>query len=99
MDFGASTERLRCSVMQMELTMLSPHSVRFRGPALSRMARGALSAASISVIDRQPAADWGGQLQHYLVSVEARDGEDAVVRVQDAVGLHGAYSGFTPHSP
>jgi hypothetical protein len=51
------------------------------------------------VIDRQPAADWGGQLQHYVVSVEARDGEDAVVRVQDAVGLHGAYSGFTPHSP
>jgi hypothetical protein len=79
--------------------MLSPHSVRFRGPALSRMGRGALSAASISVIGRQPAADWGGQLQHYVVSVQARDSEDAVVRVRGAVGLHGAYSGFAPEAP
>ena len=78
----------------MELTILSPHSVRFRGPALSRRARGSLSASSISVIVRHPATDWGGQLQHFVVSVQARDGEDAVRRVREALASQGSYGWF-----
>jgi hypothetical protein len=59
------------------------------------MARGALSAAGIFVIERHAAADWGGQVQQYLVSIEARDGEDAVRRVSAALESHGSYGWFT----
>ena len=78
----------------MSLVALGPHFVRFHGPALDRMARGALSVAAVSVIERRPEPGWGGQRLHYTVLVEARDPEDAVRRVEDALGSRGSYSGF-----
>lgn len=76
-------------------TILTPIAVRFRGPALHRMARGALSAAGASVIERNASVEWGPQLQEYVVSVEARDAEDAVKRVRQALEAHGAYDRFS----
>jgi hypothetical protein len=81
----------------MQLTILSPHLVRFRGPALGRRARGALSASGASVIERQPSAEWGPQLQRYLVSVEARDGADAIRRIEMALQNEGTYNHFSTH--
>jgi acetolactate synthase regulatory subunit len=43
------------------------------------------------MIDRRRAPGWNGQLQRYLVSVRAWDGEDAVARVL-AVLPHGSFS-------
>jgi hypothetical protein len=79
--------------------ILSMQSVSFEGPALTRRARGSLSAAGISVIERHASAAWGEQRQDYLVSVDARDHDDAVARVSAAISPHGAYSGFAadPH--
>jgi hypothetical protein len=79
--------------------ILSMESVRFEGPALTRRARGSLSAAGISVMERHASTSWGEQRQDYLVAVDARDGDDAVGRVRAAISPHGAYSGFTadPH--
>jgi hypothetical protein len=81
----------------MQLTILSPHLVRFRGPALGRRARGALSASGASVIERHPSAEWGPQLQQYLVSVEARDGADAIRRIEVALLNQGNYNHFSAH--
>ena len=81
----------------MQLTILSPHLVRFRGPALGRRARGALSASGASVIERHPSAEWGPQLQQYLVSVEARDGADAIRRIEVALLNQGNYNHFSTH--
>jgi hypothetical protein len=81
----------------MQLTILSPHLVRFRGPALGRRARGALSASGASVIERHPSAEWGPQLQQYLVSVEARDGADAIRRIEVALLNLGNYNHFSAH--
>jgi hypothetical protein len=80
----------------MELTILRPHTVRFRGPDLGRGGRGALSAAGVSVIERHARPEWRGQLQEFLVSVEARDSGDAVRRVREALEDHGAYESFSP---
>ena len=46
------------------------------------------------MIDRRRAPGWDGQLQKYLVSVEARDGEDAVRRVLAVLDPHGSFSAF-----
>jgi hypothetical protein len=81
----------------MQLTILSPHLVRFRGPSLGRRARGALSASGASVIERHPSAEWGPQLQRYLVSVEARDGADAIRRIEVALQNEGTYNHFSTH--
>jgi hypothetical protein len=80
---------------RMQLSILSTHLVRFLGPALGRRARGALSAAGVSVIERHPSGEWGPQLQQYLVSVEARDGADAIRRVDVALQDQGSYARFS----
>jgi hypothetical protein len=46
------------------------------------------------MIDRRRAPGWGRQLQEYLFSVEARDGEDAVGRVVTVLEPHGSFSAF-----
>ncbi len=93
-----SVARARVFAPLME-RILSVQFVRFEGPALTRRARGALSAAGISVMERHASATWGEQRLDYLVAVDARDGDDAVVRVRAAISPDGAYSGFTadPH--
>ena len=47
------------------------------------------------MIDRRRAPGWDGQLQEYLVSVEARDGEDALGRVLAVLAPLGSFSAFT----
>jgi hypothetical protein len=79
---------------QMELTLLTPHTVSFAGPALGRRARGALSAAGISVLERRPSTDWGPQQQEFLVTLEARDAADAIRRVELALQRQGTYKNF-----
>jgi len=76
--------------------MLTRHGVRFRGPAFTHRTRSALSAAGISMIDRNVPAGWGGQIVEYLVAVHARDTDDAVLRVRKVVAEHGFYDGFAP---
>lgn len=78
----------------MENDILYSQSVRFEGPAFTRQTRGALSAAGITVVKRSRSTAWGEQLQHYLVTVDARNGEDAVRRVRTAVEKRGSYSAF-----
>jgi hypothetical protein len=78
----------------MELNLLSRHPVRFRGPALDRPTRAALSAAAVSIIERRQRDDWGGQLQDFVASVEARDDGDAVRRVAAALERHRAFGDF-----
>jgi hypothetical protein len=73
---------------------LSPRRVSFLGPPLTRQTRGSLSAAEITMIERRREPAWDGQIQQYLVSVEARDGEDAVARVLAALKSHGSFSAF-----
>jgi hypothetical protein len=80
--------------LPMENNIPSSQAVRFEGPALTRQMRGALSAAGITVVERRPSTTWGEQLQHYLVTVDARNSEDAVRRVRAAVERHGRYSAF-----
>jgi hypothetical protein len=46
------------------------------------------------MIDRRRAPGWDGQLQEYLVSVKARDGDDAVARVLAVLEPHGSFSAF-----
>ena len=79
----------------MELAGLSLHSVHFMGPSLGRRGRGALSAAGVSVLKRHPSAQWGPQLQEYLVSVDARNENDAIRRVETALLGQGNYDGFS----
>jgi hypothetical protein len=81
-------------VLPMESNIPSSQAVRFEGPALTRQTRGALSAAGITVVERRRSTAWGEQLQNYLVTVAARNGEDAVRRVRAAVERHGRYSAF-----
>jgi hypothetical protein len=83
----------------LESGILSKHHVRFLGPALTRRSRGALSAASITLVERRPAESWGNQLQEYLVLLEARDGADAVARVHRVIEGHGFYDGFQRVAP
>lgn len=74
--------------------ILSSRRVSFLGPPLTRLIRGSLSVAEITMIDRRRAPGWNGQLQQYLVSVRAWDGEDAVARVLAVLGRHGSFSAF-----
>lgn len=78
----------------MVLNVLSPHAVRFRGPALDRRARGALSAAEASMTERHHKGDWGNQVLEYVVVVPARSDEDASRRIQQALEGHGFFTGF-----
>jgi hypothetical protein len=80
----------------MDGVILSSCHVRFFGPALTRRSRGALSAASITLVERRPAESWGNQLQEYLVLVDARNEDDAVDRVRRVIESHGYYDGFEP---
>jgi len=83
----------------LDAGILTKHHVRFLGPALTRRSRGALSAASITLVERRPAESWGNQIHEYLVLLEARDAGDAVDRVQRVVEKHGFYNGFEPAAP
>ena len=47
------------------------------------------------MIERHPSTDWGPQLQQYLVSVEARDGTDAIRRIEIALQNQGTYNHFS----
>jgi hypothetical protein len=76
--------------------ILASRRVSFQGPPLTRQMRGSLSAAQVTMIDRRRAPGWDGQLQKYLVSVEARDGKDAVGRVLAVLEPHGSFSAFAP---
>ena len=80
---------------------LSPRKVSFLGPPLTRQTRGSLSAAEITMIERRREPAWDGQIQQYLVSVGARDGEDAVAvaRVLAALKSHGSFSAFALAEP
>lgn len=73
---------------------LSSRWVSFLGPPLTRRARGSLSVANITMIDRRRSAGWDGQILDYLVSVDARDDEDAAARVRTALEAHGSFSAF-----
>ena len=66
--------------------------VSFQGPPMTRRARGSLSAANGTVVDRRRSIGWDGQLFEYLVSIDARDDDDAVVRVRTALAAHGSFS-------
>jgi hypothetical protein len=79
---------------EMPPVAVTPHLVSFHGPALGRVARGALSLAAVSVIEREPAPSWAGQLLRYVVSVDARDPNDAVRRLHKALDGHGSFDGF-----
>jgi hypothetical protein len=80
----------------MAATVLTRHGVRFRGPALTRRGREALSADGISLLERHQLAEWGGQAVEYLVIVDALDTTDAVARVTQTVSMHGSYGQFAP---
>lgn len=79
--------------------ILSSRRVSFLGPPLTRLIRGSLSVARITMIDRRRAPGWDGQLQQYLVAVKARDGDDAVARVLAVLEPHGSFSAFAPAEP
>jgi len=51
------------------------------------------------MIERRRAPAWDGQIQQYLVSVDARSGEDAVARVLAALEPHGSFSAFALSEP
>jgi hypothetical protein len=72
--------------------ILSRCRVSFQGPPMTRRARGSLSAANGTVVDRRRSIGWDGQLFEYLVSIDARDDDDAVVRVRTALEAHGSFS-------
>jgi hypothetical protein len=52
--------------------------------------------ANITMIDRRRSAGWDGQVLDYIVSVNARDDEDAAARVRTALEAHGSFSAFAP---
>jgi hypothetical protein len=59
------------------------------------MMRGAMSAAAIRLVESRPDPGWAGQRKTYVVSIKARDDENAIARVQAAVRAHGSYSDFS----
>lgn len=75
---------------------LSSRWVSFLGPPLTRQARGSLSVANITMIDRRRSEGWDGQVLDYVVSVNAHDDEDAAARVRTALQAHGSFSAFAP---
>jgi hypothetical protein len=70
--------------------------VVFRGPPLTRRLREALAAARITVLERKQASGWGGQIQEYLVSLDARDPEEAVARIRAVLDGGGSFAAFAP---
>jgi hypothetical protein len=72
--------------------VLSRCRVSFRGPPMTRRARGSLSAANVTVVDQRRSTGWDGQLFDYLVSIDARDDDDAMARVRAALEAHGSFS-------
>jgi len=72
--------------------ILSRCRVSFQGPPMTRRARGSLSAANGTVVDRRRLTGLDGQLFEYLVSIDARDDHDAVARVRAALEAHGSFS-------
>jgi hypothetical protein len=70
--------------------------VVFRGPPLTRRLREALAAARITVLERHQASGWGGQIQEYLVSLDARDPEEAVARIRAVLDGGGSFAAFAP---
>jgi hypothetical protein len=78
----------------MSSQYLSEFEVAFKGPPLTRMTRGSLSAARIRVVQRRPDREWGGQRVAFTVAVEARDAEDAIERVRAAIEPRGAFEDF-----
>jgi hypothetical protein len=64
-------------------------AVSFVGPPMTRLERGSLSVAKATLLDRRRAPAWSGQIQQYLVSIQARDGEDAVARVRAVLEKRG----------
>jgi hypothetical protein len=79
-------------------TILSRCRVSFQGPPMTRRARGSLSAANITLVDRRRSSGWDGQLFEYLVSIDARDDGDAVSRVRAALEAHGSFAALA-HAP
>jgi hypothetical protein len=59
---------------------------------MTRRARGSLSAAHITLVDRRRSTGWDGQLFEYLVSIDARDDDDAVAKVRAALEAHGSFA-------
>jgi hypothetical protein len=59
------------------------------------MTRGAMSAASIRLVESRPDARWRGQMKTYAVSLKARDDEDAIARVEAAIRAYGSYTDFS----
>ena len=74
--------------------------VSFTGPPMTRRIRGALSAAAITpLVDRHANAaslrDGASKLHDFVVSVRARDADQAMKRTRAAVRPGGAYAGFS----
>jgi hypothetical protein len=74
--------------------------VSFNGPPMIRRTRGALSAAAITpLVDRHnsPASvrDGASRLHEFVVSVRARDADQAVERTRTVVQAGGPYAGFS----
>jgi hypothetical protein len=70
--------------------------VVFRGPPLTRALREALAAARITVLERRQASGWGGQLQEYIVALDAPDQEAAIARIRAALDGGGSFAAFSP---
>ncbi len=81
-------------------TRLYRFEVSFTGPPMIRRIRGALSAAAITpLVDRHANAaslrDGASKLHEFVVSVRARDADQAMKRTRVAVRPGGAYAGFS----
>ena len=70
--------------------------VVFRGPPLTRRLREALAAARITVLERNQASGWGGQIQEYLVSLDARNPDEAVARIRAVLDGGGSFAAIAP---
>ena len=77
-------------------TALSPLSGELPGAASDATGEG--PALSGQYHDDRPAPIGGvdGEVLDYIVSVNARDDEDAAARVRTALEAHGSFSAFTP---
>jgi hypothetical protein len=81
-------------------TELDRFEVSFTGPPMIRRIRGALSAAGITpLVDRHANTaslrDGASELHEFVVSVRARDADQAMKRTQVALPPGGAYAGFS----
>ena len=85
------------SIPQAELDRFE---VSFTGPQMVRRTRGALSVAAITpLVDRHANAaslrDGASTLHEFVVSVRARDADQAMERTRVALPPGGAYAGFS----